>query len=215
VKTVNDRPLLNGVVRLLELVDLSPHQLHLLHLTMYYAHKSVSMISNANGSRTSEQSKQLRAERDRCFQCLRARVLLLRAAIRPPHVVCKMLTLMFMLVRSAGLGLEFGAHLLEELSQTSAWRCLPRRAHTAMRVVHGCPWLRSTRRACRECWAIVVWLAVCGPDHSAPSALSLVARPGEGRRAIGGSVDPMRTGRGCRSASRQWDGREIRDDTGY
>lgn len=32
-------PLLNGVVRLLELVDFAPHQLHLLHLTMYYARK--------------------------------------------------------------------------------------------------------------------------------------------------------------------------------
>lgn len=78
--------LLDGIVRLLELVNLTPYQLHLLHLTMYYA-------------------------------------------------------LMFVLVRSASLGLELGAHLLEELSETSAWRCLPRRAHAAMRVVHDCSWL--------------------------------------------------------------------------
>lgn len=55
--------------------------------------------------------------------------------------VRSMLTLVFVLVGSAGLSLKLGAHLLEELSQTSAWRRLARRAHTAMRVVHDCPWL--------------------------------------------------------------------------
>jgi hypothetical protein len=42
---------------------------------------------------------------------------------------------MFVLVRSAGLSLELGAHLLEELCETSA-RHWPRRTHAAMRVVH-------------------------------------------------------------------------------
>lgn len=32
-------------MRLLKLVDLAPNQLHLLHLTMYYARKLVSDIS--------------------------------------------------------------------------------------------------------------------------------------------------------------------------
>ena len=59
------------------------------------------------------------------------------------HMVRRMLTLMLVLVRSASLGLELGAHLLEELRETSAWRCLPRRAHAAMRVVHDCSWLVS------------------------------------------------------------------------
>ena len=57
------------------------------------------------------------------------------------RMVRRMLTLMLVLVRSASLGLELGAHLLEELSQTGAWRCLARRAHAAMRVVHDCSWL--------------------------------------------------------------------------
>jgi hypothetical protein len=39
VKTERHQPLLHGIVRLLELEDLTPHQLHLLHLTMYYARK--------------------------------------------------------------------------------------------------------------------------------------------------------------------------------
>jgi len=60
------------------------------------------------------------------------------------RVVRRMLTLMLVLVRSTSLGLELGAHLLEELSQTSARRCLPRRAHAAMRVVHDCSWLVSS-----------------------------------------------------------------------
>jgi len=45
------------------------------------------------------------------------------------------LTFMFVLVRSAGLGLELGAHLLKELRKTSA-RHWPRRTHAAMRVIH-------------------------------------------------------------------------------
>jgi hypothetical protein len=39
VKSRRHQPQLDGVVRLLELVDLTPHQLHLLHLAMYYARK--------------------------------------------------------------------------------------------------------------------------------------------------------------------------------
>jgi hypothetical protein len=68
VKTENHQPLLDGVVRLLELEDLTPYQLHLLHLTMYYARKQVSMISSANDGRRTGQSKRLRAERKRYLQ---------------------------------------------------------------------------------------------------------------------------------------------------
>jgi hypothetical protein len=54
------------------------------------------------------------------------------------RMVRRMLTLMLVLIRPAGLGFELGAHLLEELSQTIARRCLPGRAHATMRVVHDC-----------------------------------------------------------------------------
>lgn len=48
------------------------------------------------------------------------------------------------------------------------------------------------------CLMLGSWM-VCGPDGGAPSALSLVARPCRGKRAIRGSVDPM-------LAARRWPG---------
>lgn len=51
--------------------------------------------------------------------------------------VRRMLTLMFMLVRSTSLGLELGAHLLEEFGETVS-RHWARRAHPTVRVVHVC-----------------------------------------------------------------------------
>ena len=77
----------------------------------------------------------------RCIPAECARVRCSMPPVDRTLMVRRMLTLMLVLVRSASLGLELGAHLLEELSQTGARRCLPRRAHAAMRVVHDCSWL--------------------------------------------------------------------------
>jgi hypothetical protein len=142
------------------------------------------MISSANGSRMTKQSRRLRAERRRYVQLISARVLL-HAAIRPHQSkVRSMLTLMFVLVRSASLSLEFGANLLEKLRQTSARRRLPRRAHTAMRVIHDCSWM--VRLACRNVFCCLQWLLKVyqvGGLRSrwrCASALSLVAKAAEG-----------------------------------
>lgn len=55
------------------------------------------------------------------------------------------------------------------------------------------------------CWMCISW-AVCSADGGAPSALSLVARPQKGKRAIGGSVDPMLAARCCPGAVRPGEG---------
>jgi len=60
----------------------------------------------------------------------------------------------------------------------------------------------------------VPW-AVCSPDGGAPSALSLVARPRKGKRAIGGSVDPMLLARCCPGAVGAEYSRDVCDGDGY
>jgi hypothetical protein len=120
---------------LLQLEDFAPNQLHLLHLAVYYARKQVSMISRIIRSRLVEHERRQRAQRQVTSRSY-ARVC--APPLHQPATPVRsdgILTFMFMLVRPASLGLELGAHLLEELCETSA-RHWPRRAHAAMRVVH-------------------------------------------------------------------------------
>jgi hypothetical protein len=123
-------------VRLLQLEDFTPNQLHLLHLAVYYARKQVSMISSINRSRLAEHERRQRraAEPDASQYCARVYAPLLHQPATPVRSD-GILTFMFVLVRPASLSLELGAHLFEELCETSTWHW-PRRAHTAMRVVH-------------------------------------------------------------------------------
>ena len=50
-------------MRLLQLEDLTPNQLHLLHLAVYYARKQVSMISTIIRSRLAGHERRQRAQR--------------------------------------------------------------------------------------------------------------------------------------------------------
>jgi hypothetical protein len=61
---------------------------------------------------------------------------------------------------------------------------------------------------------VIPW-AVCSPEGGAPSALSLVARPRKGKRAIGGSVDPMLRARCCPGAVGAGSSRDVCDGDGY
>lgn len=95
---------------------------------------------------------------------------------------------MFVLVRSASLSLELGAHLLEELGQTSA-RDWPRRAHAAMRVVH---FRYGSVAMARGVFSVKRYfeggcLAVCGPDCGA-TAFSLVAAGAGRQTSTGGRI---------------------------
>jgi hypothetical protein len=122
-------------VRLLQLEDLPPYQLHLLHLTVHYARKQVSMISTIICSRLAEHQRRQRARSARRASNTCARMRFSTPPAGHTNTVRGILTFMFVLVRSASLGLELGAHLLKELRETSA-RHWPRRAHATMRVIH-------------------------------------------------------------------------------
>lgn len=87
-----------------------------------------------------------------------------------------MLTLVFMLIRPACLGLKLGAHLLEELAKAIDWRRRSRRAHSTVRVVHAC------YRANESVWesvAVAVFVE-CAVGGRVVGPLSLVAK-GAGR----------------------------------
>jgi hypothetical protein len=70
-------------VRLFQLEDFTPNQLHLLHLAVYYARKQVSMISSIIRSRLAEHKRRRRAQQHQVHLNLVRACALLHSTSRP------------------------------------------------------------------------------------------------------------------------------------